>query len=99
MGDGFQLLVGGCLADSSGELEGEKKDVPKAREEQKVRSEGCSALWKAERPVAVGGQGVPGSRASRTGGTLWLGSPGMAVGADELDQVWEHKLRAFQVDA
>jgi len=45
MGDGFEFLVGGCLADGSGELEWEEKDVP-----------------------------------------------GMAVGADELDQVWEHEL-------
>ena len=32
MGDGFQFLVGGCLADGSGELEWEEKDVPEARE-------------------------------------------------------------------
>ena len=32
MGDGFQLLVGGCLADGSRELELEEKDIPEARE-------------------------------------------------------------------
>lgn len=32
MGDGFEFLVGGCLADGSGELEWEEKDVPEARE-------------------------------------------------------------------
>lgn len=32
MGDGFQLLLGGGLADSSGELQLEEKDVPEARE-------------------------------------------------------------------
>ena len=46
MGDGFQLLVGSCLADGSGELKREEKNVPKARGEQKVGSEESSA-WRA----------------------------------------------------
>lgn len=46
MGDGFQLLVGGCLADGSGELKREEKNVPKARGEQKVGSEESSG-WRA----------------------------------------------------
>lgn len=32
-------------------------------------------------------------------GRLWAGSPGVAVGADELDQVREDELRSLQGDA
>lgn len=85
----------GCLADGSGELKLKEKDVPEARE--RARKLGVRDAWDfgAESGRRDGG----GAGRPTDSGRLWAGSPGVAIGADELDQVREDELRSLQGDA
>lgn len=78
MGDGFQLLVGGCLADGSGELKREEENVPEARGEQKVGSEESSGqrapgapLGEEDKASGEGKQGPVAQAPCRQAHRLW----------------------------